>query len=221
MKTLRPKRDLERDLKRGKFILNPAYQETEADKKEARENFWTHPFATHADFENAFPEDFGKKLPPEGKWVQVMRPPHCEITVPPFSIWFAIPWADGDNFASRVKIVTPAGTLGLWPNEYSVIEDVTKYFGRESEGIILHQMNDRPVCPVDSLFYLMSRGIPRRAAILLLINDIKDPTCLWLEFAPQYGEHFGRDWPSTSYCPFATPRDQWVAESESQLLTKS
>jgi hypothetical protein len=214
----RRKNNLQRDVARGKYILNPEFKESEADAKEARESFWQHPFHTHKDFENAFPEDFGLNLPPTGKWIQVKNPPNTEITVPPFSIWFAMPWPNGDMYRGRVKIVTPGGTLGLWPCEYMVVDEVTQYFGRESEGILLHQMNERPVCNREHLHYIMSRGIPRRAATLMLIADIKDPTFLWLEFAPQYGEFFGKDWPAPAACPFATPRDQWVAEEE--VLTR-
>lgn len=210
MKTKRrPKHSIERDVQRGKYILNPDFQESEADKKEQRELFWQGPNASIAEFENKFPEDFDKKLPPEGRWIQVIHPPNCEITVPPFSIWFAVPWEDNCSSKNRAKIVTPSGSLGLWPCEYAAINDVTKYFGREGEGILLHQMNERPVCDTEKLFYLMSRGVPRRTAILMLISDIKDPTFLWLELAPPYGEYFGREWPKPKYCPFATPKEEW------------
>lgn len=215
------KSDLSRDIERGKYILNPEFNETEAEKLQARADFWMQPFASHSDFENAFPEDFGKLLPPEGKWIQIKESPHCEITVPPFSIWFAQPWTVSPNTKNRVKIVTPAGTLGLWPHEYFVCEDMTQYLGREPEGILLHQMNERPVCNVDHLFYLMSRGLKRRTATMMLIKDIKDPTFLWMEFAPQYGEYFGKPWPKPKDCPFATPRDQWVPEEDAQLLTST
>lgn len=213
MPAISTKRALKDDIARGKYILNPNYVESEADKKEAREKFWEGPLANMTEFENTFPEDFGKKLPPEGKWVQIKHTPHTEFTVPPFSIWFALPWEDSAHSKNRVKIVTPSGSLGLWPHEYMVVEDMTQYLGRESEGILLHQMNDKPVCNVDHLFYLMSRGITRKQAVMMLINDIKDPTFLWLEFAPHYGEYFGKDWPSPDFCPFATPRDKWVAEN--------
>lgn len=208
-------RDLERDLKRGKLIPNPDYEESEADANEARDNFWQHPFVMIKDFENKFPEDFKKNLPPEGKWIQIKEPPSTEFTVPPFSIWFAVPWGEGrDGMKNRVKIVTPSGTLGLWPHEYWVIDDVTKYIGREPEGILVHHMNDKPVVEANALHYLMSRGIPRREASMLLIGQIKDPTFLWLEFAPKYGEHFGHEWPDPKECPFAKPHEEWVPTQE-------
>src|SRR4051812_38777921 len=119
------KHTLARDISRGKYILNPNFDESEADKLAARADFWMQPFANHSDFENAFPEDFGKKLPPEGKWVQIKHSPHCEFTVPPFSIWFAMPWEVSSTTTNRVKVITPTGTLGLWPHEYFVIDEVT------------------------------------------------------------------------------------------------
>ena len=109
----------------------------------------------------------------------------------------------------RVKIVTPSGDLGILPCEYSTVSKVSEYVGREAEGILLHQMSGNPVVDKDSLFYLMSRGIPRQAASLLLIEQIKDPTYLWFEIAPPYGAYFGKDWPTPERCPFATPLEQW------------
>lgn len=211
-KTTQPEKDV--------MMNDPRWE----DSEEAREMVKYGLLFGMAEFENLFPQDYGKALHPEGNWIQVQKPPHCEITVPPFSIWFAVPWPM-DSYTcgvkvKRVKIVTLSGTLGLMPNEYSVIQDMGEWLGREPEGVMLRQMNDKPVCDADHLFYLMSRGITRKAATLMLIHTIKDPTFLWMEIAPQYGEYFGREWPDAKHCPFALPRDQWIPESESELLTK-
>jgi hypothetical protein len=168
------------------------------------------------EFEDLFPQDYGKALHPTGNWIQVQKPPHCEITVPPFSIWFAEPWPTEAGVvcgvhAKRAKIVTPKGTLGLWPHEFSVVEDMTHWIGREDEGVMVRTMNDRPAMDKEQLFYLMSRGITRQRAALMLINQIKDPTFLWIEIAPQYGEYFGREWPTPERCPFAASRESWIA----------
>lgn len=161
------------------------------------------------------PEIVGRKLPPEGQWIQVTKSPHTEYTVPPFSIWFATPWQMdvGTRIgfkAKRVQVVTPKGSLGLFPSEYAIIKDVSQFLGREREGVYLRQMNDQPVVDKEALFYLQSRGVPRQKAMLLLINQIKDPSFLWIEFAPQYGEFFGREWPTPEKCPFCTPRDRFA-----------
>ncbi len=183
--------------------------------KEAKELAFRLPFVTGYDLEAYFPQDYKKRLPEEGNWIQVQRPPHCEITVPPFSIWFATPWSMKREStglqAKRVKIVTPAGELGIMPHEYCVIEDITKWFGREPEGVFVHQMNGQPICNTDHLFYLMSRGVKRQQATLLLASQIKDPSFLWVEIAPQYGEYFGKQWPEPQRCPFCQPRESFVA----------
>jgi hypothetical protein len=68
------------------------------------------------------------------------------------------------------------------------------------------------VVNTDQLFYLMSRGITKQQACLMLIDQIKDDSFLWFEFAPQYGEHFGLSWPSPARCPFATPREKFIED---------
>lgn len=188
------------------------------ESEEARDLVAQFPIHGLHEMETYFPQDYNKRLPKEGNWIRVNVPPHTEITVPPFSMWFATPWPmerDRNGLAAkRVKIVTPSGEIGIMPHEYCVVEDVTKWIGKEADGVYLRQMNGNPVCDRDSLFYLMSRGISRSSATLLLIGQIKDPTFLWIEVAPPYGEHFGKEWPDPKACPFATPRDQFVVTEE-------
>lgn len=183
------------------------------ESKDAEKILLGSPWTGIPEYMNCFPSKFGLKLPSDGQWILVTAPPHCQITVPPFSIWFAIPWTmkpDGNGLAAhRVKIMTPAGELGIFPCEYSPVARISEYIGREKEGILVHQMSGDPVVNTDHLFYLMSRGIPRATATMMLIEQIKDPTYLWFEIAPPYGEYFGRKWPTRERCPFATPLEGW------------
>lgn len=200
--------EIKRMVEIGQLIPNPDFKPDE----QMADDFLRNPLNTLKDYESNFPERFGKMLPKDGSWIRVQDPPHCEYTVPPFSIWFAVPWpmSGSEPKPKRVKISTPAGELGIFPHEYCLVEDITQWFGREPEGVFLRQMNANPVVDVDQLFYLMSRGITRQSATMLLIEQIKDPTFLWIEVAPQYGEYFGKEWPAHARCPFATARSEFV-----------
>lgn len=209
--TAREKRQL--DSLTRKAGIEVAVAEGNMESEEAEHAFMGSPFRTNSEYENNFPSRFKNKVPKGGAWILVKESPPTEFTVPPMSIWFAMPWTmtpDGIGCAPhRVKITTPCGDLGIMPCEYSLVQKVTAYMGREKEGIFIRQMSGNPVVDTDSLFYLMSRGIRRQEATMLLIEQIKDPTFLWFEIAPQYAEFFGRKWPSEARCPFATPREKW------------
>lgn len=206
------------DIKNGKYIINPDWDKTK-EAKEAKEKLIRameeFPWTTEDDMSNVFPEDYGKDLAEGGSWIQIQRPPCTEYTVPPFSIWFATGWpTDNRHPVKRVKIMTPDGELGILPAEYCIVKDITKWFGQEKEGVMMRQINLKPVCDEDKVHYMMSRGIRRKDALMLIIHEIKDMNFLWFEFAPQYGEYFGKEWPSPEKCSYALPRENWIADNE-------
>lgn len=171
------------------------------------------------DFISYYPQDFGRKIEEGGAWIQVLNPPQTEYTVPPFSVWYAAPWPMDRSMIKnvpikRVQIVTPKGTLGLFPREYSIVKDVREYLGREKDGILFHRLDGEAVLPEEALFYMQSRGIPRGKAAMMLLHQLKGHAFGWFEFAPQYGEHFGKEWPERHRCPFATARSRWKEASE-------
>lgn len=198
-----------------KYIVNPDWDEAAA----LYEDFRSNSMNSIQDVESTFPEKYGKKLAEGGQWVMVMTPPGTKFQIPPFSIWFAQNWPmEMDErgrgrkgpLPKRARILTPCGDLGVFPHEYSVVEDASAYLGREKEGILLHMMNGQPAVNQEHLHYLMSRGIRRQDALLMLIHTIKDPTFLWFELAPKYGQTFGRPWPSPEACPFCSTADRFV-----------
>ncbi len=204
------------------FIVNPEWENSE----EAREKVsrvtksWAHASRGYNVFSHYYPQDYGLALPEEGGWIRVNKPPSStEYTVPPFSMWYAMNWqCDIGEIAGvkpkRVKIQTPAGDLGLWPSEYCVVKSITEYVGRESEGIFFRTLGGESAFQTDALFYILSRGIPRQQACMMLLDQMRDMAFGWFEIAPHYGEYYGLEWPEPSHCPFALQRQQWIAEEQ-------
>lgn len=189
------------------MIPNPAYAESRTAKEEVLALIQHGEF-----FEDYFPH---RKVEEQGAWIMVQKPPCTEYTVPPLSIWYAMPWdmtaASKAGIAlKRVKILTPSGELGLFPHEFSVVTDISFYVGKDHEGVFFRTMNDTPVVNYDALHYLMSRGISREEATLMIIEQMKDPTYGWFEIAPQYAAWAGKEWPTQAKCPFATPECNFV-----------
>ena len=113
-----------------------------------------NPFAAMEQFQDYFPGR--NKVPDGGGWILVKTPPPTEYTVPPLSIWFAEPWPmDNERHSThRVKILTPKGELGLFPREYSLIEDPAKYYEFVGQGMEIHFFGNEEGVPKDALFYL-------------------------------------------------------------------
>lgn len=155
------------------------------------------PFAAAEQFHDYFPGD--NEVPEGGAWILVKTPPPTEYTVPPLSIWFAEPWPlDSEQYDShRVKIVTPRGELGLFPREYSRIEDPGRYYEFIGDGMEIHFFGTGDVgVPELPLFYLRSRGIAKKDAISMLIGSIKAHGVCWIESDPSICAHFGKEWPA-------------------------
>lgn len=137
-----------------------------------------------------FPGD--KAIPDEGAWVIVIEVPHTALAweVPLLSMWRARHHelnAGGVEIAKGVKvwpqqavISTPAGDLHLWPHEYIVVTDPRGLVGDPDST--LHQLGGSPVLNEDHLFYLQSRGIAHRDAVLMLFDQITDQDFIYVTF---------------------------------------
>jgi hypothetical protein len=159
-------------------------------------------FAAVEQWRDYFPGE--NEVPEGGAWVLVKKSPQCEYTVPPLSLWFAEPWpmeSSARVVPHRVKIVTPRGDLGLFPHEYSRVDDVSKYYEFFGRGMRVRFFGGQTAgIPEMALFYLRSRGIAKADAISMLIGNIKAPGVLWVETERKVARAFVRDkdWPHKS-----------------------
>lgn len=167
-----------------------------------------------AEFQSYFPGN--NKLDEEGNWILVKEPPPTEFTVPPLSIWYAMPWpmdgyackAEGrrrrrgekteHHQIHRVKVMTLRGALGLFPHEYSRIDDVSKYLEFIGQGMEIKFFGGLDGVPKDALFYIRSRGISKTDAIKMLLGNIRAPEVCWLETGKEVTAAFGYIWPDES-----------------------
>lgn len=156
----------------------------------------SNPFAAYtaakAEEESYFPEDFGSDIPEEGCWVLVKTPPCTEIRISKFSIWYALPVVrpQSNGFSLHLaKILTPDGDLCLWPHEYVKV-DVAKYMEFIGQGFEINYFGEAAEIHTDSLFYLMSRGVTRPAALQLLLPSLQSQTVCWLEACEEVQAYF-------------------------------
>lgn len=154
-----------------------------------------NPFAACEELFDCFPGE--NELPEGGAWILVKDSPHTEYTVPPLSIWYAEPWPmkTTRHDPHRVKIVTPKGTLGLFPREYSRLSDPGKYYEFIGDGMEIHFFGSEEGVPKDKLFYIRSRGVSKKDALALLIGEIKAHGVLWIEADLQVCATFGMEMP--------------------------
>lgn len=162
---------------------------------------------------NVAPNDFGvrcslvrerenylpgkNKVPDDGAWILVKDSPPMQYTVPPMSIWFATPWPmTNDRLDThRVKIITPQGELGVFPREYSLLEHPEKYYEFVGDGMEVKFFGNEEGVPRDKLFYLRSRGISKKDALVMLVGNIKAHGVLWIETTREVVACFGMEFP--------------------------
>lgn len=151
----------------------------------------------------------------DGSWIMVTDPPATEYTVPPMSFWFAVEWpmnGIAGNRVHRVKIITPKGELGLFPREYSKIDKIEKYYEFMGQGIepVFFGAGSGGI-PSDQLFYLRSRGISKRDAIVMLMGSIKSQDVMYLLTDKSITDHFGMKWPNEDRLATVVPIEKEVA----------
>lgn len=195
-----------------KYVINPEYakHKQEFEKEDFVETIYNgmalvgigvfsgNPFAAgeaaRAEHMSWFPEDFGAQIPEEGCWILVTKPPHTEIKINRFSIWYAMPEVrtKESGFALHLaRILTPVGDLWLWPHEYSKIE-IAKYLDFVGEGFEINYFSEAAEIDADKLHYVMSRGIKRPDALRLLLPTLQSQTVCWLEAHEELRGAFAR-----------------------------
>lgn len=143
--------------------------------------------------------DERQQLPPEGAWIMLREQPTTAIPDPPlYSMWRARPvyysWTAKRVRAGgrvrnvtwpllRARIRTPFGELTLLPREYVTVTKLPEWLEQIGDGVTLNMMG--PGAEGDPefeqrVFYLMARGLPRAAALELLLPDVVDQEFAWL-----------------------------------------
>lgn len=154
------------------------------------------------------PERHHCAIPDEGAWIMVKRQPHTVIESPPlYSMWRARPVyyalklkrAPGPGRPTitwpllRARISTPFGELTLLPDEFVPVTRLMEWVGSVGEGVSLHTMGPGAIGDEDfeqRVFYLMSRGLARRDALLLLLPDVLDQEFAWLSLDGSGAEEY-------------------------------
>lgn len=140
-----------------------------------------------------FPEQYGRAIPDEGCWILVVEEPLTELRdrfrVPPLSMWRARRHelsscsltVHGVEFAAQQAVIaTPGGDLHLWPQEYVVAEHPMEL--ATDPDAELRSLGGEPVLDEEELFYLMSRGIGRHQALMLLFKEISSLDFVYVVF---------------------------------------
>lgn len=183
-----------------RVVVNPAWLEWRQEQYAAVLEDGPRQIAAHGyDPARYFPELYDKKISEDGAWILVLEEPYTELItrfrVPLLSMWRARPHQLNssvrityDRFAVNVTphqavISTPGGDLHLWPHEYHVVTD--PYELMSCEGAALHELGGAPVLAADQLFYLQSRGIEYREAVLLLIAQVQVMDFVYVTFPEQ------------------------------------
>lgn len=146
-----------------------------------------------------FPDMDGKAIPEEGAWILVVEEPYTELRarfrVPLLSMWRARPHTLNSGGVSthgitvhpkQAVIATPAGDLHLWAHEYVVATSPMQL--ASDPDATLHSLGGQPVLDEDELFYLMSRGISRHDAVMLLFDRVQSLDFVYVTFPDEVTE---------------------------------
>lgn len=149
------------------------------------------------------PEDSGKAIPEDGAWILVLEEPLTELRdrfrLPLLSMWRARPHTLNDGavvlgsgkrsiklYPKQAVISTPGGDLHLWPHEYIIASNPMALLSHEDS--MIHSLGGTPVLAEDQLFYLMSRGISRHDATMLLFDQITTTDFVYVTFPEEVTE---------------------------------
>jgi len=109
-------------------------------------------------------------------------------------MWYAMeevrPHAVEGQARHLAQIVTPRGSLWLWPGEYVVVRDISNYFAFPDDHIHINLLGGDSV-NADKLFYIRSRGISKKDAIKMLLGDVKSQDVAYVTVHPAYARCFG------------------------------
>lgn len=178
--------------------VNPEWLAWDEERERvAADDGWQIAAAIGSEPSMYFPEQDGKAIPEEGAWIIVVEEPHTVLRdrfrVPELSMWRARAHELNDGaitvgygksktkvFPKQAVIATPAGDLHLWPHEYIVAE--RPMLLATDPDATLHTLGGEPVVDEDELFYLMSRGISRHDAMMLLFERIQSLDFVYVTF---------------------------------------
>ncbi|MBP5897910.1 SufD family Fe-S cluster assembly protein [Streptomyces scabiei] len=165
--------------------------------KEHADDGWSIAASIGAEPSMYFPEQDGKAVPEEGAWIIVVEEPMTELRsrfrVPELSMWRARPHQLNSGaitvghgkqaakvYPKQAVIATPRGDLHLWPHEY-VVADRPMELASDPEAT-LNSLGGEPVLDEEELFYLMSRGIQRHEAVMLLFDKVTSLDFVYVTF---------------------------------------
>ncbi|WP_424863026.1 hypothetical protein [Streptomyces sp. MMS24-I29] len=178
--------------------VNPEWQAWDDERRRlAADEGWQVAASIGAEPSMYFPEQEGKAIPEEGAWILVVEEPMTELRsrfrVPPLSMWRARPHELNSGaitvghgrqavqvYPKQAIIATPGGDLHLWPHEYAVADRPMEL--ASDHDATLHSLGGQPALDEDELFYLMSRGIPRHDAVMLLFDNVEVPDFVYVTF---------------------------------------
>lgn len=194
----RSKRAPKKYLDARKTQVNPEWI-TWDDERRARaaDEGWLTAASIGAEPSMYFPEQDGKLISEEGAWIIVVEEPATELMsrfrIPPLSMWRARPQelnsgrlrigSRQEKITVRPKqavIATPGGDLHLWPHEYIIVEHPMEL--ATDPDATLHSLGGQPVVNEEELFYLMSRGISRHDAVMLLFDSVESLDFVYVTF---------------------------------------
>lgn len=190
----------------SRFMICPEWQGSEEQQDEAMRMS-----LSPEDYYTLCPEAIHSRVPPEGAWIMIKDPPTTEFTVPCLSMWYALPDDKQTHVPGqirhRVKILTPLGTLWLWPYEYVVVRDLQPYLDMPGDHIHIHYLGGDGGVNADRLFYLRSRGISKAEAVKMLVGEVKAQDVMFITVHPAYGELLCRRQPNESRLAV---KEQWA-----------
>lgn len=215
-----------------KYIPNPEYLSSPLHAHEVER--FKDALAVSGDcVEDYFPADYGKAIPATGAWIMLladvdvgeMLPDQSvkTIHVPHMSMWYALPAFsnfsrsvdDMEVHASMAVINHPDGEVRIWPHEYNIVRDITKYLEfTEADGFYINFIDqERGGFDDMKLFYLRSRGIPLGEARKMLIGELASPHFCYFTFHEEYATYY----PQWTGSPYAMR----VAESRRRFEQRS
>ncbi|MFG3403735.1 hypothetical protein [Streptomyces sp. NPDC048142] len=180
------------DVRRTKFTSEGLAWDAERQRA-AVDDGWEIAASMGSEPSMYYPEHDGKQIPDEGAWIIVVEEPCTELMsrfrIPPLSMWRARPHElnsgairiDGASIAPKQAVIaTPGGDLHLWPHEYVVAERPMEL--ASDPDATLNSLGGQPALDEEELFYLMSRGIQRHEALMLLLDKVTSLNFVYVTF---------------------------------------
>lgn len=168
------------------------FEMSEADKNIEKslliETFRMGPYPLHHGNFEMFDPDASKIIPRKGAYVMILRPlpiaaPFDKIK-PGMVFWAKHPQGtDSRGFDAKgyykVELFTPWGTPHVWPYEYSPIQASRLVALYDAGELLFHPQNIELASLEMRVYYLMSRGITKEQALLLMLGKLNRNIGWW------------------------------------------